>query len=171
MNNSLSKDNSPQRNGVIEIIRAMTDIHMDEVRRLCREYVDFLGVDLCFQSFEEEMEELPGKYDSPGGCLLIAVNGDAVIGCVAVRPLEDDVCEMKRLYVRPEYRGCGAGRMLVRRIIDEAIAVGYLRMRLDTLDTLTEAMTLYESFGFKKTSPYYYNPLTGVVYWELLLRM
>jgi len=153
----------------LHITRAQSPDQIDEVRRLFREYERFLGVDLCFQSFEEELAGLPGKYGPPDGVLLIALDGQQSAGCVALRKLEDGVCEMKRLFVRPQCRGRGLGRLLAERIVSEATALGYGVMRLDTLDKLKEAIGLYESLGFRRREPYYGNPLPGVVYWELEL--
>ena len=152
------------------IKQAQTESEIDEVRRLFREYEDFLGVDLCFQSFEEELEQLPGNYSQPGGELLIALDGARALGCVAVRRLDGQTCEMKRLYVRPEARGAGLGRRLATEIILVARELGYSVMKLDTLERLDRAMHLYETLGFRRTTPYYQNPLTGVVYWELRLQ-
>jgi len=149
------------------ISRAQTPDQINEVRRLFREYERFLDVDLCFQSFEEELAGLPGKYGPPDGVLLMAMDGRQVAGCVALRKLEDGVCEMKRLYLRPQYRRRGLGRRLAERIVSEATALGYSVMRLDTLDKLKAAMGLYEAMGFRRREPYYGNPLPGVVYWEL----
>ncbi len=112
---------------------------------------------------------MPGKYFYPGGDLLIGLEGERVVGCVAVRKLDDDTCEMKRLFVRPEARGTGLGRKLAQEIITIARKLGYSLMRLDTLEKLTEAMHLYETLGFRRTEPYYENPLPGVVYWALEL--
>ena len=140
---------------------------LDEIRDLFREYEAFLKVDLCFQAFEQELAGLPGRYAPPGGDLLIARKGDRAAGCVALRDIGFPVCEMKRLYVRPEFRRQGLGRMLCERIIDRAKAVGYRKMRLDTLDKLEQAVQLYQSLGFVETSAYYLNPLPGVVYCEL----
>jgi len=151
----------------IRIIRAQSPHQIDEVRRLFLEYEQFLGVDLCFQSFEEELAGLPGKYGPPDGVLLMAMDGRQSAGCVALRKVEDGVCEMKRLYLKPQYRGQGLGRLLAELIVSEAIALGYKIMRLDTLDKLKEAMGLYEAMGFRRREPYYGNPLQGVVYWEL----
>ncbi len=144
-----------------------TDIRQtEETRRLFREYEAFLNVDLCFQDFEEELAGQPGKYAPPDGSLLIALDENEAAGCVALRKLEPGVCEMKRLFVRRQFRGQGQGRLLAIRILDEAISLGYKTMRLDTLDRLAEAISLYQSLGFRKRDSYYNNPLPGVVYWE-----
>ncbi len=149
---------------------AETPHELEAVRNLFREYEAYLQVDLCFQNFEEELACLPGKYAPPRGALLIALIGGRAVGCVALRGLDTDMCEMKRLFVRPEARGTGLGRQLAEEIVARAKAMGYATMRLDTLDRLTEAMRLYASLGFRKTAPYYDNPLPGVVYWALALR-
>jgi ribosomal protein S18 acetylase RimI-like enzyme len=153
----------------MKITHAGTTDEIEEVRWLFREYAELLGVDLCFQGFEEELAGLPGKYAPPEGALFIAKEGQATAGCVALRKLEDGVCEMKRLFVRPQFQGQGLGRALAQQIIREGVKLRYRSMRLDTLDRLKEAMRLYETLGFKRTKPYYPNPLPGVVYWELLL--
>lgn len=154
----------------MRIKQAQTKTEIEEVRKLFLEYEAFLDIDLCFQSFEEELAGLPGKYSRPNGDLLIGLDGERIVGCVAVRKLEDGVCEMKRLFVKPEARGTGLGRQLAQEIILVAQKLGYSLMRLDTLDRLTEAMHLYEALGFQRTEPYYENPLVGVVYWELDLK-
>lgn len=151
----------------MEIKQVRTDAEIEQVRSLFREYEAFLKVDLCFQGFEEELAALPGKYARPDGELLIACAWEAAVGCVAVRKLDDGVCEMKRLFVRPAAKGKGFGKKLAEEIIKTARELGYTLMRLDTLDTLSEAMRLYESLGFQRIGPYYENPLPGVVYWEL----
>jgi len=154
----------------MEIIHVKTAKHLDEIRQLFRKYENFLGVDLCFQGFEEELARLPGEYAPPKGSLLLAVDGKNTAGCVAVREFNCDVCEMKRLYLRPKYRGVGLGRKLAKKIIEEAERIGYSSIRLDTLKNLKEAMGLYESLGFKRVDPYYENPLPDVIYWELQLK-
>jgi putative acetyltransferase len=154
-------------NGEMKIKRAESLSEIDEVRRLFREYEAFLGADLSFQNFENELASLPGKYAPPRGALLIGLAERDVAGCVALRELSYGVCEMKRLFVRPESRGTGLGRLLAQEIIAVARDLGYSLMRLDTLDRLRDAMQLYETLGFRRTDPYYENPLPGAVYWEL----
>jgi putative acetyltransferase len=153
----------------MQIISAESAAQLSIIRTIFREYEQFLNVDLCFQGFEEELANLPGKYAPPSGALFLAVEDNSVAGCVAVRGLESDICEMKRLYTRPSYRSKGLGRQLAQKIILQAQELGYELMRLDTLEILTEAMSLYQSLGFKKTGAYYHNPLENVIYWELPL--
>ena len=145
-------------------IEAAGPQHIDTLRALFREYEAMLGEDLCFQGFEQELAGLPGKYAPPAGRLLIALDQPEAAGCVAVRPAGPDTCEMKRLFVRPAYRGIGLGRQLASRSMEEARTAGYSVMLLDTLDRLTEARALYRSLGFEEVAPYYRNPLPGVVY-------
>lgn len=143
----------------------------DEVRAAFREYANWLGVNLAFQGdFEQELAGLPGKYAPPLGRLLVARSGAAIAGTVALRSLGEGTCEMKRLFVRDAYRRQGLGRRLVDRVIDEGRAIGYQRMRLDTLASMTEAVTLYKAVGFKVIPAYYHNPLPNVVYFELGLK-
>ena len=151
----------------IQVIAAADQI--DTVRTLFREYEAFLGVDLCFQSFEEELRTLPGKYAEPKGRLYLALCDGEPAGCIALRPIDETACEMKRLFVREKYRGLGIGELLAKQLITDAKEIGYTLMRLDTLNTLTSAVTLYRKLGFVQTDPYYHNPYEGVVYLELLL--
>jgi ribosomal protein S18 acetylase RimI-like enzyme len=142
---------------------------LDVARELFREYEQSLGVDLGFQGFAAEVDGLPGAYAPPRGRLLIARDDGRPVGCVALRPLGDDVCEMKRLYLRPGLRGRGVGRMLAERVMDEARAIGYRVMRLDTLPSMADAFALYERLGFVPIAPYYPNPVPGTRYMERVL--
>jgi len=142
---------------------------MESVRRLLLEYADFLGFDLGFQGFREELAGLPGEYAPPDGCLLLATRGREPVGCVALRRIDGQICEMKRLYVCPAFRGLGVGRILAEAIIREARRIGYHRMRLDTVPALREAISLYRSLGFEEIEPYRYNPIEGASFWELVL--
>jgi len=149
----------------IKEVKGASDLNA--VRILFREYANSLVFDLSFQDFEKELESLPGRYAVPEGCLLIAQNQDGIVGCVAVRKIDNGLCEMKRLFVRPEYRGTGIGRMLAMEIIQTAIRLGYSHMRLDTTPSMSTATSLYRSLGFYDTEPYCYNPVPGAVYLEL----
>jgi putative acetyltransferase len=139
------------------------------VRRLFQEYAESLDTDLGFQDFSAELAGLPGGYAPPKGRLLLALDGALPAGCVALRPLEGETCEMKRLYVRPEYRGTGLGQLLVERIIAEAKLAGYRQMRLDTLPGMTAARELYSRLGFRQIAPYRHNPIAGTAFLELTL--
>jgi carbonic anhydrase len=138
-------------------------------RELFLEYAAALGVDLCFQGFDDELAGLPGAYTRPGGRLVVAKVDGAAVGCVALRPLNGGACEMKRLYVRPEARGLGVGRALAVAAIDAAREEGYERMRLDTLPQMVEAQPLYASLGFREIEPYYDSPVPGTRFLELTL--
>ena len=140
-----------------------------EARRLFKEYEASLDVDLRYQRFEQELAGLPGAYAPPRGRLLIAVDDAAPAGCVALRPLGDDVCEMKRLYVRPTARGKRVGRLLTETVIREARSIGYSRMRLDTLPSMKDAQALYQTLGFQEIAPYYASPVAGTRFMELTL--
>jgi len=139
------------------------------VRTLLREYAAALPVDLDFQDFEAEVATLPGKYARPRGRLLLARDGNRVLGCIGMRPLAGSDCEMKRLYVRPGARGLNLGRLLVERLLDEARNAGYTRMFLDTLPTMETAQRLYAQLGFEETEAYVFNPVAGTKYMVRML--
>ena len=147
------------------IIRAAVLGDLGEIRVMLREYATWLEVDLCFQNFEQELAGLPGEYAPPRGRLLIAQGA----GCVALRAIDGETCEMKRLYVRPQHRGSGLGRRLIAGIIEEARGIGYARMRLDTMPKMDSAQRLYASFGFRDIEAYRYNPEPGARFLELAL--
>ena len=153
-----------------DLIQVVSPEEIEAVRRLILEYEKSLGFDLCFQGLAEELDHLPGKYGPPRGRLSLAVAAGEAIGCVALRPLADDVCEMKRLYVRTAFRGLGIGRRLAEAVVRVAEEIGYTRMRLDTIATMTAAIALYRSLGFREIPPYYPNPIPGATYFELELR-
>lgn len=153
------------------IIQAVSAAEIEVARSLFVEYAESLGIDLGFQDFDRELAGLPGEYSPPCGSLLLAVDGEAVLGCVAVRPLEwPGVAELKRLYVRPSARGHGLGLMLTQAAIAAAREADYEALRLDTLPTMGPAQDLYRSFGFREIEPYRFNPVPGTSYWELRLR-
>ena len=152
------------------IIQAESPEQIEETRRLFREYEAWLGVDLCFQSFEAELADLPGKYASPTGRLFLALVDEKIAGCIALRKLDEETCEMKRLFVRENFRKFGLGRKLIEKIIAEAKYVGYKRMRLDTLpDKMPKAVELYRSYGFQEVAPYYENPHKETLFMEKIL--
>jgi GNAT superfamily N-acetyltransferase len=149
------------------IIQAKTPQEIQQARELFHEYGASLGFSLCFQSFEQELAGLPGVYAPPEGSLLLGVLDEDIAGCVALRRLEDTVCEMKRLYVRPQFRGKGIGRDLVLSIVEEARRRHYLKMRLDTIaSVMKDAVMLYRSLGFQEIAPYTYNPIPGAICME-----
>ena len=153
------------------IIHAQTDDHYRRARRLFEQYVEELGVDLEFQGFSRELATLPGEYSPPDGCILLAQSDDEFVGCAALRPLENRICEMKRLYVVPGHRNRKIGLALAEAVIDQARTCGYERMRLDTLESMTAARALYHSLGFRPIEPYRYNPLHNPSYFELNLHL
>ena len=152
------------------IFQATTDEHIEAARKLFEEYAASLGFSLCFQNFDQELKNLPGDYAPPDGRLLLAVENDDLAGCIALRKLGDQVCEMKRLFVRPAYRATGLGRTLVESLIDEARKLGYTQMRLDTIPgKMDKAIALYQSIGFVEIGPYCQNPVEGAKFMELKL--
>ncbi len=148
-------------------VKAGEDLH--QIRLLFEEYAASLDFNLGFQNFEEELANLPGDYAPPKGRLLLALWDDQVAGCVGLRKINQQGCEMKRLYVRPQFRRLEIGKILAGEIIEEAKKIGYTWMRLDTVPSMKEARTLYESLGFKKIPPYRHNPIAGAVFLELEL--
>ena len=152
------------------IFQATTDEHIEAARTLFEEYAASLGFSLCFQNFDQELKNLPGDYAPPDGRLLLAVENDQLAGCIALRKLSDQVCEMKRLFVRPAYRATGLGRSLVDSLIDEARKLGYTQMRLDTIPgKMDKAIALYQTIGFVEIEPYCQNPVEGAKFMELKL--
>ena len=151
------------------IIHAKTDAQVQAARDLFLQYADSLGFDLEFQGFSRELAELPGDYAPPAGCILLAAIAAGYAGCVALRPLEKKICEMKRLFVIPAYQGRGIGKALARAVIAEARTKGYQKMRLDTVESMHAAKGLYLSLGFKTIEAYCYNPLDNPSYMELKL--
>lgn len=154
----------------MDLVQAIEELQLEEVRSLFREYEASLDTDLCFQGFELELAGLPGDYSPPGGRLFLARESEMTAGCVALRRIDDSTCEMKRLYLRPEFRGGGRGRGLAEAVISAAREIGYGAMRLDTLPSMREAQSLYRSLGFREIEPYRYNPVEGTIYMELNLR-
>lgn len=152
---------------MLKLIDASSQKHVETVRRLLTEYADSLAVDLSFQDFKKEVAELPGEYVPPAGRLYLALDGTRPAGCIALRKISDDVCEMKRLYVRPLFRGKGLGRKLAAQVIGEARRIGYKRMLLDTLPLMKRATALYRSLGFRPIPRYRENPVPGALFMEL----
>jgi ribosomal protein S18 acetylase RimI-like enzyme len=155
---------------MLQVIRAETDAHFAAARTLFEEYAASLGVDLCFQNFAAELTSLAQQYGAPGGCLLLALAQNQPVGCVALRRLEEQICEMKRLYVKPPFRHLKIGQTLVERILAEARTLGYERMQLDTLPAMTSAQKLYQALGFQEIAPYRFNPVAGTIFMELQLQ-
>jgi len=151
-------------------IQADTTKHFTDVRSIFSEYQNYIGIDLCFQDFQTELDKLPGKYSSPQGCIILVYDKEICIGCVALRPITNSICEMKRLFVKPEYQGKKIGKELTRRIIKKAVEIGYSKMRLDTLATMKTAIRIYTQAGFKEIAPYYDNPMKNVKYFEYKLK-
>jgi GNAT superfamily N-acetyltransferase len=156
---------------MLTIVQAETTGHISTARELIVEYATWLEFNLCFQGFEEEMRSLPGKYAPPSGRLLLALWEGRPAGVIALRALDEPgLCEMKRLYVRPEFRGHRIGRILAERIIGEAAKIGYSRMRLDTIPgKMNDAIAMYRELGFAETKPYYDTPVGHTLFMELAL--
>jgi ribosomal protein S18 acetylase RimI-like enzyme len=152
-----------------KIVRVESAEALDAVRRLFLEYARSLDFNLCFQDFDAELRSLPGDYAPPQGAILLALDGDEEIGCVAMRRIDAETCEMKRLYVKPSRRGGGVGKNLAEGIIRIARETGYRSMKLDTVPDMAEANALYHSLGFAPTEPYRFNPIEGALYLELIL--
>jgi putative acetyltransferase len=159
----------------LSIRAAATATDFAQARKLFLEYAEWLAIDLCFQDFDTELATLPGAYAPPCGMLMLAGPLHAAIGCIALRPLategvsSDTIAEVKRLYVGPVARGTGLGRRLVQTVIAGARAIGYRELKLDTLERMVEARSLYAKSGFKECAPYYHNPIAGAVYMALKL--
>jgi ribosomal protein S18 acetylase RimI-like enzyme len=148
--------------------QAESPAQIAQARELFLEYADSLGFSLCFQSFDQELAALPGDYAPPDGRLLIAEYRGQLAGCVALHKLEAEICEMKRLYLRPQLRGRGVGRTLAEAVIAEARAIGYRKMRLDTVEpVMPNAVAMYRRLGFVEIDPYRANPIAGALYMEL----
>jgi ribosomal protein S18 acetylase RimI-like enzyme len=154
----------------LNLSKVETEEELAEARTLFLEYASSLGFNLSFQNFDDEIARLPGEYSPPRGCILLASEGAELAGCVALRPLGKTVCEMKRLFVRPQFRGRGLGKTLALAIIEEAGNSGYERMRLDTVPSMPEAIALYRSLGFSEIEPYRHNPIPGALFFELAIK-
>jgi putative acetyltransferase len=153
------------------IVQASSPAQIAQARELFLEYANSLNFSLCFQNFEQELATLPGHYAPPKGRLLLGEYDDQLAACVALRPLDEKICEMKRLYLRPAFRGKGLGRVLAEHLIDEAREIGYDSMRLDTVEpVMKDAVAMYRRFGFREIPAYRENPNPGALYMELDLR-
>jgi GNAT superfamily N-acetyltransferase len=153
---------------ILKLTQAESPAQIAQARELFLEYAHSLGFSLCFQNFDQELAELPGDYAPPEGRLLLVESEAQLAGCVALHKLDSRICEMKRLYLRPQFRGKGLGRVLAERIVAEARQIGYRRMRLDTVEpVMKDAVAMYRKLGFKEIAPYCSNPITGALYMEL----
>jgi len=154
----------------VTIIAAATPERVEQARALFLEYAKSIGFSLCFQNFDAELAALPGDYAPPRGRLLLAECGGLLAGCGALHELSPEICEMKRLYLRPQFRGKGVGRAIAERLISDAREIGYGRMRLDTVGpVMKDAVAMYRKLGFKEIDPYRANPMPGTLYMELKL--
>jgi GNAT superfamily N-acetyltransferase len=157
-------------NPALQFVQVQSESQIEQVRQLFLEYARSLGFSLCFQNFDQELANLPGDYSPPHGKLLLAEFEGELAGCVALHKLENEICEMKRLYLRPQFRGKGLGRALATRIIAEARDLGYSRLRLDTVGSaMQDAVAMYLKLGFRKIDPYCENPMPSALYMELVL--
>ena len=154
---------------MVKITEANTEEFIERAKELIREYAQSLQFDLKFQDFDKEMEDFPGQYASPTGCLYIALDENQPIGCVALRDLGQGICEMKRLYVKQLFRGQKVGKLLAEIAIKAAKDMGYDYMRLDTVPSMKQANMLYKVLGFKNIVPYRFNPIEGATFFELNL--
>jgi len=154
---------------MLTILQAETDAHLDQARLLFAEYIASLGFDVSFQNVADELARLPGLYAPPSGRLLLALHENQAAGCVALRKLDDETCEMKRLYVKPQYRNLRIGKALVDALIRVAQVAGYRRMRLTTVVTMERAISIYQAWGFKEIPAYCHHPVPGTVFMELTL--
>jgi len=152
---------------MFEILRIQAEEKLEQVRNLFREYAESLEFHLDFQDFEGEMKNLPGEYAEPTGCLFLAVHEDQAVGCGALRKIEEGICEMKRLYVKPEFRNLRIGKTLAEVLINKARMLGYAQMRLDTVPSMEKARKLYTTLGFREIGAYRYNPIEGAIFMEL----
>ena len=165
---SVSSGSSVVKN--LALSQAESPAQIAQARELFLEYAQSLGFSLCFQNFDKELAGLPGDYAPPEGCLLLANYEGKLAGCVALHKLDPQICEMKRLYLRPQFRGKGLGRTLADRVIAEGRQIGYQRMRLDTVEpVMKDAVAMYRRIGFQEIAPYRANPIAGAMYMELQL--
>ncbi|MEP6923333.1 MAG: GNAT family N-acetyltransferase [Pyrinomonadaceae bacterium] len=155
---------------MINFVLAETPEQIEQARRLFQEYQMWLNLDLSFQGFESELATLPGRYAPPEGCLLLAIENENILGCVALRKIDSEICEMKRLFVRETARGNGIGRELVKELIEQARRIGYRKMRLDTLSgRMNTAQNIYSAFGFREIPAYYETPFAQTIFMEMPL--
>lgn len=155
---------------LVKLIFVETKEYLSIIRELFLEYAKSLGFSLCFQDFDKELAALPGEYAPRAGRLILEFDESLPCGCVALHKLEDGICEMKRLYIKPEIRRKGLGKLLVNAVIDEAMKIGYKKMRLDTVPKMKEAIDIYRKIGFKEITPYRKNPIEGALYMEIDLK-
>jgi GNAT superfamily N-acetyltransferase len=154
---------------MLKIVNCEAPDHLQDAKKLFQEYADSRPGDPALTDFPREIAQLPGEYAAPDGCLLLAYHEDQPVGCVALRKCGEGIAEMKRLYVRRQKRGMGIGKLLVDRVITQAIMMGYLQLRLDTIPGMDKAQALYRTAGFKEIPPYRYNPNKGTLFFELRL--